>query len=82
MEGMPGMGNMADMPGKKTSTPKQPSQSMPPMENMKDMPGMEKGQAMPAMGSMPGMSMPANPMDKFRFEDNNPARNKPKPAKQ
>jgi hypothetical protein len=49
---------------------------------MKDMPGMEKGQAMPATGTMPGMSMPANPMDKFRFEDNNPGRNKPKTDKQ
>ena len=82
MEGMPGMENMADMPGMKASTPKQPSKSMPPMGNMKDMPGMGKGQAMPAMGTRPGMSMPANPMDKFRFEDNNPARNKAKNDKQ
>ena len=82
MEGMPGMDNMADMPGMKSSTPKQPSKSMPPMENMKDMPGMGKGQAMPATGTMPGMSMPGNPMDKFRFEDNNPARNKARNDKQ
>ena len=80
--GMEGMGSMGDMPGMKASAPKQPSKSMPPMGNMKDMPGMEKGQAMPAMGTMPGMSMPANPMDKFRFEDNNPARNKAKNDKQ
>ena len=80
--GMEGMGFMADMPGMKASTPKQPSKSMPPMGNMKDMPGMEKGQAMPAMGTMPGMSMPANPLDKFRFEDNNPARNKANNDKQ
>jgi uncharacterized membrane protein len=82
MEGMSGMGNMADMPGMKNSAPKQPNQSRPAMGNMKDMPGMEKGQAMPATGTMPGMSMPANPMDKFRFEDNNPGRNKPKTDKQ
>ena len=82
MEGMSGMGNMADMPGMESPNPKQPSQNKPPMGNMNDMPGMKKGQAMPAMGTMPGMSMPASPMDKFRFEDNNPARNKPKPAKQ
>ena len=81
MEGMPGMDNMADMPGMKASPPKQPNKAMPP-SNMKDMPGMEKGQAMPATGKMPSMSMPANPMDKFRFEDNNPARNKPKTDKQ
>lgn len=74
--GMEGMGAMGDMPGMKAPSQKQPKQSMPAMDNMSNMPGMEKGQA------MPGMSMPANPMDKFRFEDNNPARNKPKPAKQ
>ena len=82
MEGMSGMGNMADMPGMKAPSPKQPNQARPPMGNMQDMPGMEKGQAMPAMGPMPGMSMPASPMDKFRFEDNNPARNNPKTDKQ
>lgn len=80
--GMEGMGTMADMPGMKASPPKQPNKAIPPMGNMKDMPGMEKGQAMPAMGTMPGMSMPTNPMDKFRFEDNNPARNKAKNDKQ
>ncbi len=77
--GMSGMGTMADMPGMQAPAPKQ---SMPALGKMKDMPGMEKGQKMPAMSNMPGMSMPANPMDKFRFEDNNPARNKPKNAKQ
>ncbi|RSK38854.1 DUF2231 domain-containing protein [Hymenobacter perfusus] len=80
--GMEGMGTMADMPGMKASSTKQPGQATPAMGNMKDMPGMEKSQQMPAMGTMPGMSMPANPMDKFRFEDNNPARNKPQKAKQ
>ena len=82
MGGMPGMDNMAAMPGIKASTPKQPNQAGQMMGKMKDMPGMAKGQAMPSTGSMPGMSTPANPMDKFRFEDNNPARNKPKNAKQ
>ena len=82
MEGMSGMGNMADMPGMEAPNPKQPSQNKPPMGNMKDMPGMKKGQVMPAMSTIPGMSMPASPMDKFRFEDNNPARNKPRTDKQ
>ncbi|MCA8833319.1 DUF2231 domain-containing protein [Hymenobacter pini] len=75
MEGMEGMGNMADMPGMKAPAPQQPSQAMPAMGNM---PGMETGQAMPNAGAMPGMRMPSSPLDKFRFEDNNPARNKPK----
>ena len=82
MEGMSGMGNMADMPGMEAPNPKQLSQNKPPMSNMNDMPGMKKGRVMPAMGTIPGMSMPASPMDKFRFEDNNPARNKPKNDKQ
>ncbi|OGX86489.1 DUF2231 domain-containing protein [Hymenobacter glacialis] len=77
--GMEGMGNMTDMPGMPAPSPRQPTQARPPMGNMQDMPGMEKGQAMP---TMPGMSMPANPMDRFRFEDNNPARNQPKTDKQ
>ncbi|WP_139926207.1 DUF2231 domain-containing protein [Hymenobacter sp. DG01] len=80
--GMAGMGTMADMPGMKAPGSKQPKQATPPMDNMSDMPGMEKGQPMPAMGPMPGMRMPTNPLDKFRFEDNNPARNKPKHANQ
>ncbi|TYZ07211.1 hypothetical protein FY528_15450 [Hymenobacter lutimineralis] len=74
--GMEGMGAMGNMPGMQAPSPKQPKQTMPPMDNMRNMPGMEKDQAMPQM------SMPTNPMDKFRFEDNNPARSKPKPAKQ
>jgi uncharacterized membrane protein len=67
MKGMEGMGNM---PGMSDAGPaKQPANSE--MGAMKGMPGMDKGQA------MPGMSMP-NPMDKYRFEDNTPARDKPK----
>jgi uncharacterized membrane protein len=66
-----GMDGMADMPGMKSAPAAQPA---PAPGNMADMPGMEKGQAMPATGSMPSMTMP-NPLDKFRFKDNNPARN-------
>ena len=73
------MGSMPDMPGMAMPGGQQPKPSSPPMGDMKNMPGMEKGQAMPGMGSMPGMSMP-NPMDKYRFEDNNPAREQPKKA--
>ncbi|UOR00178.1 hypothetical protein MUN81_22185 (plasmid) [Hymenobacter sp. 5317J-9] len=69
-----GMEGMADMPGMKMPA----AQPAPAPGNMADMPGMEKGQAKPAMGNMPGMSMP-NPLDKFRFKDNNPARNQPTP---
>jgi uncharacterized membrane protein len=72
MKGMSGMGNMPGM--NQSGGGKQPASS--DMGAMKGMPSMEKGQA------MPGMSMPASPMDKFRFEDNNPARNKPKTDKQ
>ena len=68
------MEGMADMPGMKMPA----APPAPPPGNMADMPGMEKGQAMPATGSMPGMTMP-NPLDKFRFKDNNPARNHPTP---
>ncbi|WP_167291272.1 DUF2231 domain-containing protein [Hymenobacter busanensis] len=82
MEGMEGMEGMADMPGMQAPAAKPPGQAAPAMKDMSNMPGMEKGQAMPATGTMPGMSMPANPLDKFRFEDNNPARNKPKNANQ
>lgn len=70
-----GMEGMPDMPSMKSAPAAQPA---PAPGNMADMPGMEKGQAMPATGSMPGMTMP-NPLDKFRFKDNNPARNHPTP---
>jgi uncharacterized membrane protein len=69
------MEGMAGMPGMKSAPAAQPA---PAPGNMADMPGMDKGQAMPATGSMPGMTMP-NPLDKFRFKDNNPARNQPTP---
>jgi uncharacterized membrane protein len=79
MKGMEGMSSMENMRGM-TSGGKQPAGS--DRGAMQGMPGMEKGQAMPGMGSMPGMSMPASPLDKFRFEDNNPGRNKSKNDKQ
>jgi len=89
MDNMPGM----DMKAKPSPRAKQSMPAMPGMDMqqgkgkqpansdmgaMKGMPGMEKGQAMSGMGSMPGVSRLASPMDKFRFEDNNPARNKSK----
>ena len=74
---MSDMGNMSDMPGMAMPSGQKPKPNAPPMNDVKNMPGMEKGQAMPGMGSMPGMNMP-NPMDKYRFEDNNPAREQPK----
>ena len=73
---MPGMGNRKGMDG-------QPN--MPDKKNIKgmgEMKGMDDAKAMPGMGSMPGMpgmAMP-NPMDKYRFQDNNPAREQPKQA--
>jgi uncharacterized membrane protein len=70
MKGMSGMEGMDNMPGMNDAGKgQQPASS--DMGDMKGMPGMEKGQAMPSM------SMPS-PMDKYRFEDNNPARDKPK----
>lgn len=63
------MGNMSDMPG--MAMPNDQKPNAPPMGDMKNMPGMKKSQA------MPGMNIP-NPMDKYRFEDNNPAREQPK----
>ncbi|MDQ2772174.1 MAG: hypothetical protein M3Y54_16935 [Bacteroidota bacterium] len=70
MKGISGMEGMNNMPGMNDAGKGQlPASS--DMGAMKGMPGTEKDQA------MPGMSMPS-PMDKYRFEDNNPARDKPK----
>lgn len=70
MNGMSGMEGMDNMPGTSDAgRGLKPASS--DMGAMKGMPGMNKAQA------MPGMSMPS-PMDKYRFEDNNPARDKPK----
>lgn len=66
---MDDMNGMKDMPGMPISPTAAPA---PAQSTMPNMPGMEKGQ------SMPGMAMP-NPLDKFRFKDNNPARNQPTP---
>ncbi|MCB2410961.1 DUF2231 domain-containing protein [Hymenobacter lucidus] len=89
MENMPGMqpaggqkpgairqqtNDMSGMPGMKKG------ESMPGMGDMKgmDMKSKEgKGMDMKGAGTMPGMAMPS-PMDKYRFEDNNPARTQPK----
>ncbi len=70
MKNMPDMDNMKDMKG------------MDNIKDMKNMPGMDtmknmKGMDMKEM-DMPGMNMKSNPMDTFRFPDNNPARKKAK----
>ena len=67
----PAMSDMGNMPGMAMPSGQKPKPNAPSMGDMKNMPGMDKGQ------TMPGMSMP-NPMDKYRFEDNNPAREQPK----
>lgn len=74
-----GMNNMSDMPGMKKN---QVSSGMGDMKGMDmkggaDMKGMEGMKGMGDSKAMPGMAMP-NPMDKFRFQDNNPALNQPK----
>ncbi len=66
MKGMSGMEGMGNMPGMKNDAGKDQPPAISDMGAMKGMPGMEKGQAMP------------NPLDKYRFEDNNPARKNPK----
>jgi hypothetical protein len=69
MKNMPGMDTMKNMKG------------MDNMKDMKDMPGMDSTMK---MEDMKNMNMPMkNPMDTFRFPDNNPARKKAKkPIKQ
>ncbi|MHB1277808.1 MAG: DUF2231 domain-containing protein [Bacteroidia bacterium] len=71
IKGMDKMKDMKNMPG------------MDKMKNMKDMPGMDTMKNMKDMDStlkmedMKNMNMPMkNPMDTFRFPDNNPARKK------
>ena len=82
MKGMKGMDKMKDMKGMDTV------KNMQGMDNMQNMPGMDKTKGMDSMKNMksmdmPGMKMPVkNPMDTFRFEDNNPALKKPKKRKQ
>ncbi|MCC3160208.1 hypothetical protein LJ737_23430 [Hymenobacter sp. 15J16-1T3B] len=77
MDDMSGMGNM---PGMQAPAATHAKPAAPAMGDMRNMPGMEKGMPMPATGTMPGMDMPASPLDKYRFEDNNPARNTPQHA--
>jgi uncharacterized membrane protein len=81
MKNMPGMDktkNMKDMPGMDTM---KNMKGMDNMKDMKDMPGMDSTMK---MEDMKNMNMPIkNPMDTFRFPDNNPARKKAKkPVKQ
>lgn len=81
MADMPGMG----APATKPATAPAPSAAM---DQMSGMPGMspaapaQPGHSVPApapgMKDMPGMTM-SNPLDKFRFKDNNPARTQPAP---
>jgi uncharacterized membrane protein len=85
MKNMPGMDKMKDMKDMKMD-------SSMNMKDMNNMPGMDKmkmdsSMNMKDMNNMPGMdkmNMPMkNPMDTFRFPDNNPARKKAKkPVKQ
>ncbi|UYZ65273.1 DUF2231 domain-containing protein [Hymenobacter weizhouensis] len=84
------MAGMAEMPGMS----RQPTKPQPPaaaagMADMATMPGMKPAQpaqpapameAAPGTHDMPGMTIP-NPLDKFRFKDNNPARTQSSPKK-
>ncbi|RAK62641.1 DUF2231 domain-containing protein [Hymenobacter edaphi] len=86
------MKGMENMPGMQPAGGQKPVTTRQQMDDMSGMPGMKKGEAMPGMGDrkgmekpgtgampgMPGMAMPSSPMDKYRFEDNNPARSTPK----
>ena len=72
MKNMPGMDSMKNMKG---------MDNMKDMKDMKDMPGMDTMKNMKGM-DMPGMNMKSNPMDTFRFKDNNPARRKSTEKKQ
>ena len=78
MPGMDKMKDMKDMPGMDTM---KNMKGMDDMKDMKDMPGMDSTMK---MEDMKNMNMPMkNPMDTFRFPDNNPARKKAKkPIKQ
>jgi len=73
MKNMPGMEKMKDMPGMDTM------KNMKDMDNMKDMKDMPGIDSTMKMDDMKNMNMPMkNPMDTFRFPDNNPARKKSK----
>lgn len=73
MPGMDKMKNMKDMPGMDTM------KNMKGMDNMKDMNDMPGMDSTMKVDDMKNMNMPMkNPMDTFRFPDNNPARKKAK----
>ncbi|WP_156123698.1 DUF2231 domain-containing protein [Flavihumibacter sp. ZG627] len=96
MKGMEDMKDMKNMPGMDKMKDMKNMPGMDKMKDMKDMPGMDTMKNMKDMKDMPGMdstmkmedmknmNMPMkNPMDTFRFPDNNPARKKAKkPVKQ
>lgn len=81
MKNMPGMDNMKDMKNMPGMDTMKNMKGMDNMKDMKDMPGMDSTMK---MEDMKNMNMPMkNPMDTFRFPDNNPARKKAKkPIKQ
>lgn len=89
MKGMDKMKNMKNMPGMDNMKDKKDMEmgSSMNMKNMNNMPGMDKMKMDSSMNmndmrrtDMPGMGNmkmpPKNPMDTFRFPDNNPARKK------
>ena len=90
MKNMPGMDKMKDMKDMKNMKDMKDMPGMDTMKNMKGMDNMKDMKGMPGMDStmkmedMKNMNMPMkNPMDTFRFPDNNPARKKAKkPIKQ
>lgn len=87
MKNMPGMDKMKDMknmPGMDKMKDMKDMPGMDTMKNMKDMKDMAGMDSTMKMEDMKNMNMPTkNPMDTFRFPDNNPARKKAKkPVKQ
>lgn len=88
MKGTKDMKNMKGMDTKKSMKDMKDMKNMPGMDtmkNMKDMSGMDTMKNMKGMDNMknmPGMDMKNNPMDTFRFKDNNPARRKSTEKKQ
>lgn len=76
MKGMKGMKSMKDVKDMKNMPGMDTMKNMKDMKDMKDMPGMDSTMK---MDDMKNMNMPMkNPMDTFRFPDNNPARKKSK----
>ena len=75
MKNMSGMDKMKNMKGDMKDM--KDMKNMPGMDTIKNMKGMDNMKDMKGM-DMPGMNMKSNPMDTFRFPDNNPARKKAK----